>query len=190
MITPITPSATQPLEEEEEQVGFGSHNIYAPNFSLFSALSFFPWQEFFVANGFDGEFPAIIYSDDRAEQLYQEVMGQLDLLAQDPSLHCTLGLTYQSDEQNMGQGLIGLLEVELTTKTLPDFLNFSGQSGTSILPYIFQTISLWVANEIRGFGEPFPLVSATSLAPLEISDAQGYRASYTLRLPSLPSEER
>ena len=184
MITPITPSATQPLEEEEEQVGFGSHNIYAPNFSLFSALSFFPWQEFFVANGFDGEFPAIIYSDDRGEQLYQEA------LAQDPSLHCTLGLTYQSDEQNMGQGLTGLLEVELTTKTLPDFLNFSGQSGTSILPYIFQTISLWVTNEIRGFGEPFPLVSATSLAPLEISDAQGHRATYTLRLPSLPSEER
>ena len=150
-------------------MGFGSHNIYAPNFSLFSALSFFPWQEFFVANGFDGEFPAIIYSDDRGEQLYQEVMGQLDLLAQDPSLHCTLGLTYQSDEQNMGQGLTGLLEVELTTKTLPDFLNFSGQSG---------------------FGEPFPLVSATSLAPLEMSDAQGYRATYTLRLPSVPSEER
>ena len=163
-------------------MGFGSHNIYAPNFSLFSALSFFPWQEFFVANGFDGEFPAIIYSDDHAEQLYQEVMGQLDLLAQDPSLHCALGLTYRSDEQNMGQGL--------TTKTLPDFLTFSGQSGTSILPYIFQTISLWVANEIRGFGESFPLVSATSLAPLEISDAQGYRATYTLRLPSVPSEER
>ena len=132
------PSATQSLEEEDEQVGFGSHNIYAPNFSLFSALSFFPWQEFFVANGFDGEFPAIIYSDDRGEQLYQEVMGQLDLLAQDPSLHCTLGLTYQSDEQNMGQGLTGLLEVELTTKTLPDFLTFSGQSGTSILPYILK----------------------------------------------------
>ena len=88
-------------------MGFGSHNIYAPNFSLFSALSFFPWQEFFVANGFDGEFPAIIYSDDRAEQLYQEVMGQLDLLAQDPSLHCALGLTYQDDEQNMEQGLTG-----------------------------------------------------------------------------------
>ena len=184
------PSATQSLEEEDEQVGFGSHNIYARNFSLFSALPFFPWQEFFVANGFDGEFPAIIYSDDRAEQLYQEVMGQLDLQAQDPSLHCALGLTYRRDEQNMGQGLTGLLEIELTTKTLPGFLTFSRQNGSSILPYIFQTISLWVANEIRGFGEPFPLVSATSLAPLEISDAQGYRASYTLRLPSLPSDER
>lgn len=179
MIDPLKSiGALRSEEEDEERVGFGSHNLYASDFSLFSALPCFPWQEFFSANGFRDPFPAVIYGSDEGELLYQKVMAYFDTLAQIPSLRCSFGLSYREE----CTGSIGFLEIELMAKIEPSSWKNAGQDAHIILPYIFQSVALWVANEVRAPEDPMPLVSAESFAPLVENDTEGYRATFLLRL--------
>ncbi len=79
-------------------------------------------------------------------------------------------------------GRLVFLEIELMAKIEPSSWKNVGQDAHIILPYIFQSVALWVANEVRAPEEPKPLVSAESFAPLVENDTEGYRATFLLRL--------
>lgn len=59
------------LENEEvEKFEFGSHNFYAPRLEAGKFVGFFPWQEFFRAQGFQDRYPYVLYLSQEADRLF------------------------------------------------------------------------------------------------------------------------
>lgn len=180
MITPLSPSSAPVPEEDEDHVGFGSHNMYAPDFSLFSALPHFPWDDFFASHGVEGTFPAVIYVSEQGEQLYTVVTQFVDQLSLEPSLQCTVGLSYQEGEQ----GLEGRLEVELLKEGAPSLLELELLATRGLLKLLLQAVARHVAGQIHADDEPIPSVVEHAFSPLAEGGREGVRGEYTLYLPT------
>lgn len=107
----------QPLaDDEEEEYDFGTHNFYAPRLRLSSFMGYFPWHLFFKQIGYTKPYPALIYTDEEAERIYDRLTLALPQVFGCETFTVSARLTF--DEQTE-ERRIGVLEVEFSEALYP-----------------------------------------------------------------------
>lgn len=189
------------MAEEDEVFDFGTHDFHAENYFVGRILPHFPWGDLFRAVGIDGNYPAVLYTDARADELFLKLSGQLSSLIFSHNLKISIDLTYQGE----GRQLEGVTKITIhdphrtwlrsfVATTLPASIetgNTSASKAENLLAHLGEarlytlmlraTVRALIAEE--SYGRNLLIQQEeVSVAPLH----QGFKAvaTYCLRLPA------
>ncbi len=98
---------------EEELIVFGEHNVRAEGLTIGRLVAHFDWADYFAAVGIIGTYPAILYTHEEADVLYESVTALLGgwIAAADPTIDFSLLFEDGADGKPVGD-----LEIVLTTQ--------------------------------------------------------------------------
>lgn len=139
---------TKVAEELAELHHFGSHNIYMPTAPVGHFLPYYPWRTLYEQLPFKGAYPQLLYTDSRADALFDALSLRLAELVADEDFHMEVSLQYPMGipvaevregyltliitDPNLAQRLEGL-PVEVPRELWLDML------AMSLIQYILQT---------------------------------------------------
>lgn len=85
------------MQEENDRIYFGEHNVSASSLKPSRGLESFPWNKYFALVGLEGEFPAILYEQNEADDLYIAMSDTLVELTTDPAARYSLKIEFADE---------------------------------------------------------------------------------------------
>lgn len=143
-----------PQEEEEEVFDFASHRFNASHYSLGRVIPFFPWDVLFRHLDMEGEYPALLYTNEEAEQIFESLSEALSSLVLEPNIELSISLDYTEATTPSGQEqLMGVLQIEWEDSSrwrdeLSDIMEYD-----KLMPFLIEAVVRHIICE-EGYGQP------------------------------------
>lgn len=131
--------------QDNEPIVFGEHNVHAENLSIGRLVTYFPWTEYFNALGMAGAYPALLYTDEKADALYEAVSSLLGewIVSGDPWID--LSLVFHDVEGGQPEGD---LEVVLSSHLSDeDIMPVASLSLYDMGYYLLEAAAAWIADQ-------------------------------------------
>ncbi len=91
---------------------FGEHNMEARHLDPNRILPYFPWVELFATRNYELPYPAIIYSNEEAETLYQNVVDLLVAWIAEDQIDINVTLQFEGNPEKSEEA-VGVLCIEV-----------------------------------------------------------------------------
>ena len=131
--------------QDNELIVFGEHNVHAENLSIGHLVTYFPWTKLFNASGMAGAYPALLYTNEKADALYEVVSSLLGewIVSGDPWID--LSLVFHDVEGGQPEGD---LEVVLSSHlNEEDIMPVPSLFLYDMGCYLLEAAAAWIADQ-------------------------------------------
>lgn len=131
--------------QDNELIVFGEHNVHAENLSIGHLVTYFPWTKLFNASGMAGAYPALLYTNEKADALYEVVSSLLGewIVSGDPWID--LSLVFHDVEGGQPEGD---LEVVLSSHlNEEDIMPVPSLFLYDMGYYLLEAAAAWIADQ-------------------------------------------
>lgn len=125
---------------------FGEHNMEAHHLDPNRILPYFPWAELFAARNYELPYPAIIYSNEEAETLYQNIVDMLVAWIAEDQINIDVTLQFEGNPEKSEEAVGSLcIEVQLLNRPAR-LLNEFGLRESEIINLLRLATLDWVLD--------------------------------------------
>ncbi|WP_304296717.1 hypothetical protein [Porphyromonas gulae] len=132
-------------KQDFEPIVFGEHNVRAEHLSIGHLAAYFPWTEYFNSLGIPGSYPTLLYTNEKADALYEAVSSLLGewIVSGDPWIE--LSLVFHDVEGGQPEGD---LEVVLSSHLSDeDIMPIASLSLYEMGCYLLEAAARWIATQ-------------------------------------------